>query len=608
MSSPPILDEIHVKEYDFDDHSFHTHAQQRGLGPAGIINPPEEAGGHSFVPFNVEDRDFHINILPPTPLELFQLFTPISLVQSWVYYSESWVSHLIQNGVIDSYNTAISDHSRINRWDGLSVAQVYVCSVPLHSVIKFMPLWRFEIISRYIRTFDHTLLDLRNEEDLPKAFQAAEPWSDLIQKVSAQLYLPGNNVTVDECMVPFTGRSKDTTLVKNKPTPVGFKVWVIAQNGLFIRWLWHVKASPYTAIIVELPKKKGKKGKGKPKETVTLSNTAGVVIHLVNMLPKQTYHVFMDNLFSSPNLFRALREAGHGATGTARPNCGITKELKLAKGKDKAGASGFKYNEVKSIPTFDGLVAQIAWKDNSLVLFLSTVYSGADDQRTPKRRKKPANKGAQSKPIQETFSDAVIKVIPIPTVSASYNDEMNHVDRGDQIRSYTSYEHRFRRGPWQALLWSFLLDVVLANSFILQLKTSQPQWPPYKTLESWKRCISDALFIKFAQESGARKRSRAGKEEDINDTQSRQNHLQRDINHVNRGIFSDCLACKGFRQGQPRPFKKRKVKNTLLQPITANTRSRHRGGSGRQTWYGCRVCEVALCNNQNCWDFYHHTN
>jgi hypothetical protein len=127
---------------------------------------------------------------------------------------------------------------------------------PLHSIIKFMPLWRFQLISRYIRTFDYTFLDLGNEEDLPKAFQAAELWSDLIQKVSAQLYIPGNNVTVDECMVPFTGRSKDTTLVKNKPTPIGFKVWVIAQNGLFIRWLWHVTASPYTAVIVELPKKK----------------------------------------------------------------------------------------------------------------------------------------------------------------------------------------------------------------------------------------------------------------------------------------------------------------------------------------------------------------
>ncbi|KAJ0130468.1 hypothetical protein HZ326_26424 [Fusarium oxysporum f. sp. albedinis] len=90
----------------------------------------------------------------------------------------------------------------------------------------------------------------------------------------------------------------------------------------------------------------------------------------------------MDNLFASPYLFRALQEAGHGATGTARPNCGITKGRKVVKGKDKAGASGLKYNKVKSIATIDGLVAQIAWEDNSLGLFLSTVYSGADDQRT----------------------------------------------------------------------------------------------------------------------------------------------------------------------------------------------------------------------------------
>lgn len=120
------------------------------------------------------------------------------------------------------------------------------------------------------------------------------------------------------------------------------------------------------------------------------------------------------------------------------------------------------------------------------MLFLSTVYSGANDQRTLKRRKKPADKGAQSKLVQGTFGDAAIKLIPIPTVSASYNDEMNHVDL-DQIRSYTSYEHQLRRGPWQTLLWSFLLNVALANSFILQLKTSQPRWPPYKSLESWKR-------------------------------------------------------------------------------------------------------------------------
>uniref|UniRef100_A0A0D2XRU5 PiggyBac transposable element-derived protein domain-containing protein n=1 Tax=Fusarium oxysporum (strain Fo5176) TaxID=660025 RepID=A0A0D2XRU5_FUSOF len=103
-----------------------------------------------------------------------------------------------------------------------------------------MPLRKFELITRYFRTFDYTKLDVRDESDLPKTFQAAEEWSNHIQSVSIELYSPGTNLTVDE-------------FVKNKPTPVGFKVWVIAQQGFFLQWLWHVKASPYKAVIVELP-------------------------------------------------------------------------------------------------------------------------------------------------------------------------------------------------------------------------------------------------------------------------------------------------------------------------------------------------------------------
>jgi hypothetical protein len=55
------------------------------------------------------------------------------------------------------------------------------------------------------------------------------------------------------------------------------------------------------------------------------------------------------------------------------------------------------------------------------------------------------------------------------TIAASYNDEMNHVDRGDQRRSYLDYDHPMHRGAWQAIAWTFLLDVVLVSSFLLQL-------------------------------------------------------------------------------------------------------------------------------------------
>jgi hypothetical protein len=74
-------------------------------------------------------------------------------------------------------------------------------------------------------------------------------------------------------MVPFTGRSKETTLVKGKPTPVGFKVWVIAQQGFFLRWLWHVKALLYTAVIINLPTPKPVGKKGKLRTEIPLSNT-----------------------------------------------------------------------------------------------------------------------------------------------------------------------------------------------------------------------------------------------------------------------------------------------------------------------------------------------
>ena len=66
------------------------------------------------------------------------------------------------------------------------------------------------------------------------------------------------------------------------------------------------------------------------------------------MLLKAIYYIFIDNLFSLPNIFRALCDTDYGAIGVARPNCGITKELKDAKEDDKSGKGPFPlhYNEV----------------------------------------------------------------------------------------------------------------------------------------------------------------------------------------------------------------------------------------------------------------------
>ncbi|KAJ0136940.1 Uncharacterized protein HZ326_20058 [Fusarium oxysporum f. sp. albedinis] len=114
-----------------------------------------------------------------------------------------------------------------------------------------MPYWRFQLIHRHLHPFDYSKID--ETAPLPKAFQAADEWSDHIQAVSAGIFVPGSHLAVDECMIRYTGQSNKTTLVKGKPDPLRFKIWVIAQQGFFIRWLWHIKEAKYGAVGVELP-------------------------------------------------------------------------------------------------------------------------------------------------------------------------------------------------------------------------------------------------------------------------------------------------------------------------------------------------------------------
>ncbi|KAJ3454398.1 hypothetical protein MRS44_018292 [Fusarium solani] len=215
-------------------------------------------------------------------------------------------------------------------------------------------------------------------------------------KYATELCEPGSHLAVDEGMIRYTGRDSQVTYIPGKPTDTGFKVWVVAQLGIFLRWIWHQPGADYGPVGVERSKRtrtaarggkggrgRGRGGRGRRRgnasrereageadkveevihvltddgdKVIALNSTQSVVIALINLLPKSTYHIFVDNLFSSPGLFLSLRQHGHGATGTARPNCGIFKELADYKKKDISGKSGFKFNEIRVIPTPDNQV------------------------------------------------------------------------------------------------------------------------------------------------------------------------------------------------------------------------------------------------------------
>jgi hypothetical protein len=334
------------------------------------LKPSQRKGTH-FDPLIVNYRESIYQKLEPTPLGLFQAFTPLSLLEKWVKYTNE--------GPEPGPAGPPSRRSRKLRWTPTSSAEIYLflailiyvgnhkeseissfwriphadSYVPEHPIAKVMTYDRFQRLYRRIR--------ISQPSSSASSFSRCDEWSKLIQRVSLEKCQPGTNISVDECMVRFEGRSKETTKVPSKPIPEGFKIWVLAQEGFFMGLIWHDPKQPFGPAAVD-PSSQAKviaQGKRRNKDLLSLNPTQSVVIALINVVLPGTYHVFFDNLFSSPQLLLALRYRGIAATGTARRNCGFFEPFAELKSLDKKGQLDWLWNRLESAATEDNMVSQI---------------------------------------------------------------------------------------------------------------------------------------------------------------------------------------------------------------------------------------------------------
>ena len=115
---------------------------------------------------------------------------------------------------------------------------------------RYMSLRRFQLLLRRVKIFlmvPDSNISARTK--VPKTYQRLNKWSDLQQQALAEIYTPRSYITVDECVMGFTSKSTLKTTIPNKPTPTGFKVWVVAEKGLFLRWIWHVPGKGPVGIL-----------------------------------------------------------------------------------------------------------------------------------------------------------------------------------------------------------------------------------------------------------------------------------------------------------------------------------------------------------------------
>jgi len=211
-----------------------------------------------------------------------------------------------------------------------------------------------------------------------------------LSQTFSECYTPHQNVAVDESMVKFKGRSTIKQYMRDKPIKRGFKIWMLCDSSLY-----NLKFQVYTGKSDVIGAEKGL--------------GARVVMDMVDNLPGKNHIVFMDNFFTSYDLFKILKDNLIYAVGTvnaSRKNLPKLKDDKLI----LRGESDWKISNT-------GIV-MYKWKDNKCVHLLSSLHS-------------PKNTGN----VNRKSKDRTQKLVSCPKVLIDYNKNINFVDNFDHLNS-----------------------------------------------------------------------------------------------------------------------------------------------------------------------------
>ncbi|XP_033110093.1 piggyBac transposable element-derived protein 4-like [Anneissia japonica] len=212
-------------------------------------------------------------------------------------------------------------------------------------------------------------------------------------------FYPSREVSIDESVIAFKGRVGFKTYHPKKPHKRGMTAWTLsdARTGYVINQNLHVRQGP--------------------------------VMGLCQAIRGKNHHVYMDNYFSSPQLFRQLETLNCGACGTLRTDrIGTPEAIQTAN--PAVGEAVFEH---------DGNQLFIAWKDKRKVHLLTNLHNSNTYDKRRRQRNGPD-----------------FKEITKPYAIELYTQFMGGVDRADlQIWMYL---HIHRSMKWWKKVFIYLLE------------------------------------------------------------------------------------------------------------------------------------------------------
>lgn len=523
-----------------------------------------------------------------------------------------------------------------------------------------MGLKRWEQIHRFFYAFDiETMVDdYHSGKARVRPFHKVAQLADILKFRFKFYWNASRNLAVDEQIIRFTGRASEIVHIPGKPTPVGFKIWAIADGGYVMDFMWHAKGD----------EKKGNGPQGiTPMWREQISSvTQQLVLELVQRIPNhgQGHVIWLDNLFTSELLLSILRDIGVGGAGTVRTTKTAREEraekeaLKESlpgsiftdaddqdidqyatpglkrKASSPPDASqppsktqktkvGPKKTGPKEAPTeldrgVDPFLAdikrrhksQLKWgtlysttsKDKKVCQFLWMDASPVlfmstinDGTDTVERlRKRPSN---APKIVKAEWGDLYTKKLPVPGFIDGYNHGMNGVDISDHIRDGCNTLRRCYR-TW-CPLWHYLLDTSLCNAALIWAKH---QHYPKEGYDSLHRVFRMQIARKWMALNTTQKRIQNPRSQPLNpylavlkqDTQ---------VPSHSYGLLERHGYCKSCSRAGRKAIAR--IERIALSELSVNSvrgvagakKSRQRPPSVK---YGCLGCQVNLCNLPQC--------
>ena len=288
--------------------------------------------------------------------------------------------------------------------------------------------------NRFLAMLSNFHLTDNDVADQADRLNKIRPFHQMIRQNFAK-YVPERDLSFDEGMCPFKGRVRFRVYNPQKPNKFGIKLFKLCESSSgyiidFDVYDGHTAACDYVDILSEEP--------GTYDDFTTVSKIVLGSLTRAGLLNKG-HVVYMDNYYSSPELYLELDYFDTYACGTVRKN---RKELpKLL--------PAVKLRQGEGIFRRKGNLLALKYHDKRDIHFLTTAHQ-AKMVVTDKTNRVTGERILKPKPIVE------------------YIKKMGGVDLSDQITQY--YEVLRKTVKWWKKLFFHLFNLAIVNSFILYRK------------------------------------------------------------------------------------------------------------------------------------------